>query len=183
MALIQKLNDATVEQSLARSTMQGYRFWNRNLYGFTNKPASQWQGSDVKAFLLWLYDENYSPVSRKQALTFGNLFVNLDSCESLKSIPLGSLASRPCRPFLGGTFARRAERLLPAKMKTIPLTQGFSAIVDDDDFDRVSKYKWHAVRLGSRKTPYAKRVDYSLGRRNRKQVFMHHFILGIAGII
>jgi len=68
MGLIQKLNDAMIEQGLARSTMQGYRFWNRKFYGYTKKPASAWLGSDVKAFLLWLYDENYSAVSRKQAL-------------------------------------------------------------------------------------------------------------------
>jgi hypothetical protein len=41
MGLIQKLNDAMVEQSLARSTMQGYRFWNRKFYGYAKKPASQ----------------------------------------------------------------------------------------------------------------------------------------------
>lgn len=68
MGLIQKLNDSMVEQSLARSTMQGYRFWNRKFYGHARKPASQWLGADVKAFLLWLYEEKYSPVSRKQAL-------------------------------------------------------------------------------------------------------------------
>ena len=68
MGLIQKLNNAMAEQTFARSTMQGYRFWNRKFYGYTNKPASQWNGPDVRAFMLWLYDEKYSPVSRKQAL-------------------------------------------------------------------------------------------------------------------
>lgn len=68
MGLIQKLNDAMVEQSLIRSTMACYRFWNRKFYGFKKKPASQWTGPDVRAFMLWLYDEQYSPVSRRQAL-------------------------------------------------------------------------------------------------------------------
>lgn len=68
MSLIQKLDATMVEQSLIRSTMACYRFWNRKFYGFTKKPASQWTGPDVRAFMLWLYDEKYSPVSRKQAL-------------------------------------------------------------------------------------------------------------------
>lgn len=68
MGLISKLNDAMVEQSLVKTTMSCYRFWNRKFYGFTHKPASQWIGPDVRQFMLWLYDQNYSPVSRKQAL-------------------------------------------------------------------------------------------------------------------
>lgn len=57
-----------VEQSLLKNTMACYRFWNRKFYGYSQKPASQWTGADVRAFMLWLYEENYSPVSRKQAL-------------------------------------------------------------------------------------------------------------------
>lgn len=68
MSLIQKLDAAMVEQSLIRSTMTCYRFWNRKFYRFNKKPAGQWTGPDVRAFLLWLYDQKYSPVSRKQAL-------------------------------------------------------------------------------------------------------------------
>lgn len=43
----------------------------------------------------------------------------ISTCESPNSIPLGSLAARPCRAFLRGTFAGRAERFLqPANMKS-----------------------------------------------------------------
>ena len=57
-----------VEQSLLPRTMDCYRFWNRKFYGFNRKRASEWLGADVRDFMLWLYDEEYSPVSRKQAL-------------------------------------------------------------------------------------------------------------------
>lgn len=64
-------------------------------------------------------------------------------------------------------------------MKEIPLTQGYVALVDDEDFERVSAHKWRAHVIS--KTPnvlvYAVR---SLTRieRKRKHIYMHHFILG-----
>jgi hypothetical protein len=30
-------------------------------------------------------------------------------------------------------------------MRTLPLSQGYVALVDDEDFERLSKYKWHAL--------------------------------------
>ena len=68
MGLIQKLEAAAVEQSLGKSTVQCYSFWARKFYAHNHKPASQWTGEDVRAWLLALADQNYSPVSRKQAL-------------------------------------------------------------------------------------------------------------------
>ena len=68
MGLISKLNAAMVEQSLLPKTMGCYRFWNRKFFGFIQKRASLWQGPDVRAFMLWLHEKDYSPVSRKQAL-------------------------------------------------------------------------------------------------------------------
>lgn len=41
-------------------------------------------------------------------------------------------------------------------MKTIPLTQGQYALVNDDDCEILSEYKWHAVKIGN--TFYASRA-------------------------
>jgi hypothetical protein len=42
------------------------------------------------------------------------------------------------------------------KIRYIPLTQGMYAIVDAEDYERVSRYKWYAVRDG--RTYYARRT-------------------------
>lgn len=58
--------------------------------------------------------------------------------------------------------------LLSESMRTIPLTKGQIAIVDDDDFDRLSLFKWQCNGLG-----YAIRRCKS----TNKQRYMHHDIL------
>ncbi len=56
-------------------------------------------------------------------------------------------------------------------MKEIPLTRGYVALVDDEDYERVSQFKWYAsVR---RKTVYAQR---EVGGTAQK---MHRLILGL----
>jgi hypothetical protein len=55
-------------------------------------------------------------------------------------------------------------------MKLIPLTQGKFAIVDDDDFERLSQYKW---QLGSNGYPQ-RAVRTPKGWRPRR---MHHDIM------
>lgn len=40
-------------------------------------------------------------------------------------------------------------------MKEIPLTGGYIAIVDDEDFERVSEFKWRAKTQVQRRTVYA----------------------------
>ena len=66
-------------------------------------------------------------------------------------------------------------------MKTIPLTQGYLALVDDADYKRVSAHKWHAHvnrhADGTVRTVYAIRTvcDGSL----RTPQMMHRFVLGL----
>ncbi len=56
-------------------------------------------------------------------------------------------------------------------MKEIPLSRGYVALVDDDDFEELSRYKWSV--LPSRGKLYAKRND------NGKTVLMHRQIKGV----
>ena len=55
------------------------------------------------------------------------------------------------------------------RMKTIPLTQGKVAIVDDEDFEYLNQWKWHAIK--NNHTWYAKRSE------NRKNIGMHRQLL------
>ena len=58
-------------------------------------------------------------------------------------------------------------------MKRIPLTKGQFAIVDDEDYERVSKYKWQATWGGY--CYYATRIPWNKGKRH--EIRMHRFIL------
>lgn len=55
-------------------------------------------------------------------------------------------------------------------MKSIPLTQGQFALVDDEDYERVSQYKWY-LHHGS----YA---ATTLGHRG-STMLLHRFIMGV----
>lgn len=55
-------------------------------------------------------------------------------------------------------------------MKVIPLTQGKFAIVDDEDYEFVSRYKWHANKNGN--VWYARRTDRG------RTIMMHWLIMG-----
>src|SRR5512138_1563678 len=61
-------------------------------------------------------------------------------------------------------------------MKLIPLNKGYFAKVDDEDFDRLSKFKW-GVSIARRGTanPYATR-GMKIGGVS-KTIFMHHEVL------
>lgn len=58
----------------------------------------------------------------------------------------------------------------------IPLTQGKVALVDDEDYERVSQFKWHAKRVPDSDLFYAARnVANPYGRRGYQR--LHSFIL------
>lgn len=64
-------------------------------------------------------------------------------------------------------------------MKIIPLTQGQVALVDNEDFEVLNKFKWH-VRKGQR-TLYAVRLVHnpSPSGPRQKVLRMHRIILGL----
>lgn len=67
-------------------------------------------------------------------------------------------------------------------MKVIKLTRGRVALVDDEDYNELSKYTWHAIKGNS--TWYATRSVYlGGGRKNRKttSIIMHRQIMGASG--
>jgi hypothetical protein len=59
--------------------------------------------------------------------------------------------------------------------RRIPLTRGLYAIVDPDDFWRLSRYKWCALQDQS--TFYAIRMVYQGKNHKRKTVWMHREII------
>ena len=63
----------------------------------------------------------------------------------------------------------------PAGCSLIPLTQGKVALVDDEDFEWLSKFKWYAAK--ARNTYYAKRKVPSDKKGKQKTIFMHRAIL------
>lgn len=64
-------------------------------------------------------------------------------------------------------------------MKIIKLSKGQETIIDDDDFERVSKYKWHAAFSGIRY--YAARTIKV--NRKTKRIYLHHFILNTKSLV
>ena len=64
-------------------------------------------------------------------------------------------------------------------MKIIPLTQGKVALVDDEDFDWLSQYKWCAIKDSKRSYIYY--VARTTPKQNGKQrmIMMHREILGL----
>lgn len=53
--------------------------------------------------------------------------------------------------------------------KEIPLTKGYTAIVDDADFDRLSAHKWCAIEIEGR--------TYAVGTIKTKFTYMHRFLM------
>jgi len=62
-------------------------------------------------------------------------------------------------------------------MKKIPLTKGFVALVDDEDYARVSQYKWCALTRNNYDTVYAVRAVRIGGKC--KTIMLHRLILNL----
>lgn len=69
-------------------------------------------------------------------------------------------------------------------MKLIPLTQGKFAQVDDDDFERVSQFKWGLADYSKKRckngTQYAHRTVRLNGKKTTQR--MHQFIMGTGSV-
>ncbi len=59
--------------------------------------------------------------------------------------------------------------------RRIPLTQGKYAIVDPQDYERLNKYKWYALKNGS--TFYAARCLWDPVNKKKRTIKMHREIL------
>lgn len=64
-----------------------------------------------------------------------------------------------------------------ANTRLIPLTQGFFAIVDAEDWPTLSVFRWHALRYDNSHTFYAART---VGPPNRRRkLWMHHAVMDV----
>ena len=63
-------------------------------------------------------------------------------------------------------------------MKEIKLTKGKTALVDDSDFNRLSKEKWFLLESRSKKTG-ALLTSYAYRRQGNRTVYMHREILDL----
>lgn len=67
--------------------------------------------------------------------------------------------------------------------KLIPLTQGYSAIVDDDDYDYLIQWKWCAVK-NKRMFYAARNLYWNLNGNERGRVLlMHRELIGVSGLM
>ena len=65
-------------------------------------------------------------------------------------------------------------------MKTINITKGKKVLIDDEDYERLIKFKWHTVK--GQNTDYAytdNRILIDGIKREGEQIAMHRFILGL----
>ena len=58
----------------------------------------------------------------------------------------------------------------------IPLTRGMFAIIDAEDFEKVSSHKWYAYKGYSKF--YAGKSQWQPGKKRQKLLCMHNFIFG-----
>jgi hypothetical protein len=61
-------------------------------------------------------------------------------------------------------------------MKTIQLTKGYAAVVDDADFERLSHFMWRVLDNPKKRTKYATTI-IKVGPKRYRTVLMHRMIL------
>jgi hypothetical protein len=66
-------------------------------------------------------------------------------------------------------------------VRIISLTKGYVAIVDDEDYEKLSRYKWFATTHRSSRTVYAMRHDRDMDGR-RILIHMHKAALGVGSL-
>lgn len=64
---------------------------------------------------------------------------------------------------------------LDESYRLIPLTQGQTAIVDCEDYEKLKQWNWHVRRQENRQVFYAVRNESGIG------IYMHRIILGCTG--
>jgi len=64
-------------------------------------------------------------------------------------------------------------------MNKIELTQGKVAIVDADDLNRVSEFKWFYHKRGTGYAQRSQHICFKDGKRIQKSIGMHRFIMGV----
>jgi hypothetical protein len=64
-------------------------------------------------------------------------------------------------------------------MKEIKLTKGYVAIIDDDDYESVSQWKWCASE--NHKKVYALHYFNNSETGKKEMISMHRFIMGVPG--
>jgi hypothetical protein len=65
-------------------------------------------------------------------------------------------------------------------MKEIQLTKNQTTIVDDEDYDFLSQWKWFAVFMPPSNRPYACRNEWDFENKRRIRKFMHRELLGLS---
>lgn len=60
----------------------------------------------------------------------------------------------------------------------MPLTQGKVALIDDEDYDLVARYKWHAHKWGKRSILWYAITNIQLVNSKKTTIRMHTLIMG-----
>ena len=66
-------------------------------------------------------------------------------------------------------------------MRELQTNNGFTVLVDDEDYDRLSKYNWRAYKCHRNWYPKTRATDYerSMGRNPRNDTYLHQMILPV----